>query len=128
MGPWSLPLQEIKTPKNLARLSDVVPLLDRLESALGTRPLAKLLDASPTMVSNWKARRYAISSKYAKRVIELHDALVRALQVLDPDAVMEWLVGHEPFLNFARPIDVLVTRGASPLIDALAAIEATGYA
>ncbi|HZO93195.1 MAG TPA: hypothetical protein VFB22_05455 [Candidatus Baltobacteraceae bacterium] len=54
--------------------------------------------------------------------------LVRALRTLHPDAVTDWLVGHEPFLNHARPIDVLVTRGASPLIDALAGIEATGYA
>jgi hypothetical protein len=35
---------------------------------------------------------------------------------------MDWLVGNEPFLNGARPIDVLVTRGAAPLIAALAAI------
>ena len=128
MAAWSLAVLEIDTPKHLRRLSDVTPLLDRLESAFGTRPLAKVLDVSPSMVSNWKARRHAISPEYAKRVIELHDVLVRALQILHPDAVMDWLVGHEPFLNHARPIDVLVTRGAAPLIDALAGIEATGYA
>ncbi len=125
---WTLAVQDLKTPKNLRTLSDVVPLLDRLEGVFGTRPLAKMLDVSPSMVSNWKARRHAISPEYAKRVIDLHDVLVRALQTLHPDAVMDWLVGHEPFLNHARPIDVLVTRGAAPLIEALAGIEATGYA
>jgi hypothetical protein len=41
---------------------------------------------------------------------------------------MDWLVGNEPLLKGARPVDVLVTRGAAPLIAALVAIEATAYA
>ena len=77
MRAWTLPVQKIETPKKLGMLSDVVPLLDRLEGAFGTRPLAKILDVSPSMVSNWKARRHAISPENAKRVIDLHDVLVR---------------------------------------------------
>jgi hypothetical protein len=41
---------------------------------------------------------------------------------------MDWLVGNEPFFGGARPIDVLASQGASPLIAALAAIEVTAYA
>ncbi len=119
---------EIPPPKNPKALSDVVPLLERLESAFGARSLAKLLDVGASTVTSWTSRRYAISPEYAQRVIELHDVLVRALQVFQPRTAMDWLVGNEPFLGGARPVDVLVTRGAAPLIDALEGIEATAYA
>jgi uncharacterized protein (DUF2384 family) len=41
---------------------------------------------------------------------------------------MDWLVGNEPFLDYARPIDVLVARGSGPLIEALEGIDSGGYA
>ena len=41
---------------------------------------------------------------------------------------MDWLVGHEPYLDLARPIDVLLEHGAAPLIVALDGIESLGYA
>jgi uncharacterized protein (DUF2384 family) len=128
MGAWTLAVQELETPKRLGTLSDVLPLLERLEAAFGTRPLAKVLDVSPGMITNWKRRRHAISGDYAQRVIDLHDVLVRALQAMQPEVVMDWLVGREPYLDHARPVDVLVARGASPLIDALRGIKSTGYA
>jgi uncharacterized protein (DUF2384 family) len=128
MAVWALPVLEIGTPKNPEALADVVPLVERLDAAFGTRPVAKLLDVGAGTVTNWKRRRHAISPEYAKRIIELHDVIVRALQVFSARVAMDWLVGNEPFLNGARPIDVLVTRGAAPLIDALAAVDATAYA
>jgi uncharacterized protein (DUF2384 family) len=128
MTAWTLPVLEIDPPKNPRILSDVLPLLVRLDAAFGTRPIAKLLDVGAGTVTNWKRRRHAISPEYAKRVIELHDVLVRALQVFQPQVAMDWLVGHEPYLDHARPIDVLVKHGAAPLIVALDGIESLGYA
>lgn len=40
---WKLFFLEIKPPANPGALSDVVPLLKRLEEAFGTRPIARLL-------------------------------------------------------------------------------------
>lgn len=128
MAVWTLPLLEIAVPKNPGALTDLVPLLNRLEAAFGTNRVAELLGVGGGTVSNWKRRRHVISPEYANRVIDLHDVLVRALRVYQPQVAMDWLVGREPFLNDARPIDVLVARGAAPLIEALAAIEATAYA
>lgn len=125
---WTLPLLEIAPPKNPGALADVLPLLQRLDSAFGTRPIAKLLDVGSGTVTNWKSRRHDISPPYAQRIIELHDVLTRALQIYAAQAAMDWLVGNNPFLDHARPIDVLITRGAAPLINALAASEATAYA
>jgi uncharacterized protein (DUF2384 family) len=128
MALWTLAVLAIDPPKNPSALADVIPLLERLKAAFGTRSVAKLLDVAPGTVSNWVAHRHPISGEYAKRVIDLHDVLVRALQVYQPKIAMDWLVGSEPFLNGARPVDVLVRRGAAPLIEALAAIEAGAYA
>lgn len=128
MAPWTLPVLEIEPPKNPTALSDVLPLLERLVAAFGSRPIAKLLAVGAGTVANWTGRRHAMSPEYSKRVIELHDVMVRALQVYQPQTAMDWLVGNEPFLGHARPIDVLVKAGAAPLIVALDAFEALGYA
>jgi uncharacterized protein (DUF2384 family) len=128
MPAWTLPVLQIDPPKNPGALTDIVPLLDRLVSAFGTRPLARLLDIEPGRVTNWTSRRRNISHDMAKRIMDLHEVLTRALHVYKPRTAMDWLVGNDPFLDHARPIDVLVTLGAAPLILALEAFEALGYA
>ena len=128
MTAWTIPVLEIEPPKHPEALTDVVPLLARLDAAFGTRPIAKLLDVGSGTVTNWKNRRHAISPEYARRVVELHDVMVRALQFYPPQVAMDWLVGREPFLDHKRPIDVLVQHGAVPLIVALSALESLAYA
>jgi len=118
---------QIDPPKNPAALADVIPLLDRLVSAFGTRPLARLLDVEPGTVTNWSTRRRNLSEESAKRIMDLHDVMTRALQVFQPRTAMDWLVGNEPHLDHARPIDVLVSRGSAPLIEALRSIDSGGY-
>jgi uncharacterized protein (DUF2384 family) len=128
MTTWTLAVLQIAPPKNPGALSDVVPLLERLVAAFGTRPVARLLDVQPGTITNWTTRRRNIGHDMAKRVMDLHDVLTRALQVFQPRTAVEWLVGNEPFLDYARPIDVLVSRGSAPLIDALEGIDSAGYA
>jgi uncharacterized protein (DUF2384 family) len=125
---WTVPVLEIDPPKNPEALRDVVPLLERLIKAFGTRPLALLLDVKPGSVTNWAARRRNLSSESRRRIMDLHDVLTRALQIFQPRTAVDWLVGHEPFLDHARPIDVLVARGSAPLIEALKNIDSGGYA
>lgn len=128
MRTWTLPVLQIDPPKNPSALTDVVPLLERLVSAFGTRPLARLLAVEGGSVTNWTRRRRNISHDSAKRIMDLHDVLTRALQIYQPRTAMDWLVGNEPYLDMARPIDVLVARGSAPLIQALEGIDSGGYA
>lgn len=114
-------------PKNAQALADVHPLLAQLVAAYGHNPLARLLDVDAAMVSRWN-RGAKISPATTRRILDLHAVLVRALQVFAPQVATQWLVGHEPFLNEARPIDVLAVRGAAPLIEALDGIAAGTYA
>ena len=125
---WTVALEGIAPPRDPAALADVHPLLDRLVRAFGPRPLARLLDVRPGSVANWTSGRRQISADMARRIIDLHDILTRALQIFAPATAARWLVGNEPFLDNARPIDVLVLRGAAPVIEALDSIEAGAYA
>lgn len=86
-----------------------------------------MLDVDPAMITRW-TRGGPVSDVMRKRILDVHDVLSRALQIFSPQITMQWLVGHEPFLNDARPIDVLAQRGAAPLIQALDGIESGGYA
>jgi uncharacterized protein (DUF2384 family) len=125
---WAVPVLSIEPPKDAAALADVLPLLERLSAGFGVRPLAELLGVEGGTVANWLAERRGISTEYGNRIVELHDVMTRALRIFPPQVAMDWLVGHEPHLQGARPIDVLVRRGAAPLITALQGIDAGGYA
>jgi len=114
-------------PKDIRALTDVRPLLAGMVAAYGHNPVARLLDVDAAMVTRWK-RGAKISPAMSRRILDLHAVLARALQVFAPEVATQWLVGHEPFLNEARPIDVLAVRGAAPLIEALDAIAAGAYA
>jgi putative toxin-antitoxin system antitoxin component (TIGR02293 family) len=114
-------------PKDPRALTDVRPLLTRMITAYGHNPIARLLDVDAAMVTRWK-RGAKISAAMAHRILDLHAVLARALQVFTPEVATQWLVGHEPFLNDARPIDVLAVRGSAPLVEALDAIAAGAYA
>jgi uncharacterized protein (DUF2384 family) len=102
-------------------------LLLKLVEAYGHNVVARLLDVNPAMITRWR-RGAKISETMSRRILDLHAVLTRAFQIFAPDVTSQWLVGHEPFLNDARPIDVLAVRGAAPLIEALDAIAAGAYA
>jgi uncharacterized protein (DUF2384 family) len=124
---WSPTIDPFLAPKDSLALADVRLLLARLITAYGRNPVARLLDVDAAMVTRWK-RGANISPVMAHRILDLHAVLARAFQIFAPSVTAQWLVGHEPFLNEARPIDVLAGRGAAPLIEALDAIAAGAYA
>ena len=109
-------------------LTDVRPLLARVVEALGTNAAARLLDADRAQVSRWNAGKESISVEMGRRIVDLHDVLTRILRVYPPEAASLWLGGSEPLLGGARPIDVLVAEGASPVIRAIDGIAQGAFA
>ena len=109
-------------------LADVLPLLARVVEALGTNAAARLLDADRAQVSRWKSRAEPVGAEMARRIVDLHDVLTRILRVYSRDAAAMWLTGSEPLLGGARPIDVLVTEGAAPVIRTIDGIAAGAFA
>ena len=109
-------------------LADVTPLLARVIEALGTNAAARLLGADRAQVSRWSSGSESIGSEMGRRIVDLHDVLTRILRVYGREAAALWLIGSEPLLGGARPIDILVLEGAAPVIRAIDGIAEGAYA
>jgi uncharacterized protein (DUF2384 family) len=128
LGRWKPRTEKIVLRPSAEALADVRPLLSRIIDALGTNAAARLLGADRAQVSRWNARTEPVSAEMGRRIVDLHDVLTRILRLYDRDAAAMWLVGSEPLLGGARPIDVLVTEGAAPLIRTIDGIAQGAYA
>jgi len=120
-------MERVRAPRHPEALRDARPLLERLARAFGQRALARLLDVGTGTVANWMSGKRTMSAPMVKRVLDLHDVFSRALQIYEPDVVVDWLVGNDRYLDGRRPIDVLVYDGAAPLIAALEGHASLGY-
>ncbi len=127
MKAWSPLLYEVDAPQHAEALSDVRQLLGRLTKAFGAAPTARMLDVNRAMLTRWK-RGSSISPEMSRRIIDLHDILNRALQVMQARTALYWLIGNNAHLGGARPLEVLALRGAAPVIEALQAFEDLSYA
>jgi len=106
-----------------------VPLradLKHLIELLGNNQTAELLGVAKSQTSRW-LRGEPIGAESARRISDLEYVLRRALEVFQPDAAAEFLTFPQPFLNGARPIDVLLTRGIGPVVAALNQVDEGAY-
>ena len=125
---WIPTAKAVVLRQSAVTLADVTPLLGRVIEALGTNAAARLLGADRAQVSRWNAGIESIGSEMGRRIVDLHDVLTRILRVYGREAAALWLVGSEPLLGGARPIDVLVLEGAAPVIRAIDGIAEGAYA
>jgi uncharacterized protein (DUF2384 family) len=125
---WEPVTEKLVLLKTAGTLADVSPLLERIVEALGTNAAARLLGADRAQVSRWGSGTESISAEMGRRIVDLHDILTRILRLYGSEAASMWLVGSEPLLGGARPIDVLVTEGAAPVIRAIDGIAAGAFA
>jgi uncharacterized protein (DUF2384 family) len=126
--PWTPIARTVVLRPAAAQLADVSPLLARVVEALGTNAAGRLLGADRAQVSRWTAGKEDISTEMGRRIVDLHDVLTRILRVYNREAAAMWLVGSEPLLGGARPIDVLAMGGAAPVVRAIDGIAAGVYA
>lgn len=128
LRPWVPAAKGLVLRQSAGALADVTPLLARVIEALGTNAAARLLGADRAQVSRWSAGLESISSEMGRRIVDLHDILTRILRVYGREAAAMWLIGSEPLLGGARPIDILVLEGAAPVIRAIDGIAEGAYA
>ena len=126
--PWTPVTGKVVLGPSAEGLADVRPLLARIVEALGTNAAARLLGADRAQVSRWGAGTELVGVEMGRRIVDLHDILTRILRVYHRDAAAMWLLGSEPLLGGARPIDVLALEGASPLVRAIDGIAQGAYA
>jgi len=125
---WTVMTKTVVFKPSALALADVSPLLTRVVDALGTNAAARLLGADRAQVSRWTSGKEAIGNEMGRRIVDLHDVLTRILRVYSREAAAMWLVGSEPLLGGARPIDVLVMEGAGPVVRAIDGIAQGAYA
>jgi uncharacterized protein (DUF2384 family) len=125
---WMVMTKMVVFKPSALALSDVSPLLARVVDSLGTNAAARLLGADRAQVSRWMSGKEAIGSEMGRRIVDLHDVLTRILRVYNPEVAGMWLVGSEPLLGGARPIDVLAMEGAAPVVRAIDGIAAGAHA
>jgi uncharacterized protein (DUF2384 family) len=64
----------------------------------------------------------------AAKLVDLDHIISLATQTWHPAIAMDWMTTGNGFLEGARPIDVLLQRGLSEVIDALEASLSGAYA
>lgn len=110
------------------RLIGKEPKLVRLLEVLELEQSARLLGATQTQVSDWVYGRKPINPENRRRIAALDRVLVRILNLYDRETASMWLVGSEPLLGGARPIDVVFIQGPGPVIRAIEGIAQGAYA
>ena len=100
----------------------------RLIEMFGNKGLADLLAVSQSQPSRWKTGEEVPGPVVAPRLVDLDHVVARLLLVWDHSVVLDWLTGSNGFLQGARPIDVIATRGTNEVIDAIEAEVAGAYA
>jgi hypothetical protein len=120
-----------KIPRSRAeaheRTLPLVPAGKRLEGlvrAVGNNRVAELLQVSRSQPSRWRSGKEGIGPESMRKVLDLDYVLSRLSQLYPADVADTWLRSFNAHLG-ARPIDVLMLRGAGPVVEAIDA-EAEG--
>jgi Protein of unknown function (DUF2384) len=100
----------------------------RLARLFGTRGLARLLGVSPSQPSRWQSGQEVPGPLVAPRLVDLDYVVSRLLLLWDESVLLDWLTGPNGFLEGARPIDVILTRGTTDVVDAIQAQASGAYA
>ncbi|MGA1829021.1 hypothetical protein [Microbacterium sp.] len=111
------------------RLTDVGQRAATVAAALGSKSmLATFLSVSASQPTQWIKGVESPNPENARTIVDIDHVIARAGLLWSPSVVSAWLVGSNAFLDGARPIDVVKTRGAEPVIDALDQELAGAYA
>ncbi len=95
---------------------------------LGNQGAADILSVSKSQPSRWKTGKETPSPVAARRLVDLDHVLARFLLLWDKSLAQGWLTSSNGFLDGARPIDVILTKGSSEVIDAIEAEAAETFA
>jgi hypothetical protein len=101
---------------------------DFLVDVLGNKLVADLLNVTQSQPSRWRRAQEVPGPQVAPVLVDLDHVVGRLLLLWDRAVVGDWLTGPNAFLDGARPIDVLATRGSSQVIEAIEAEAAGAYA
>jgi transcriptional regulator with XRE-family HTH domain len=96
--------------------------LEYLARGIGSNRVAELLGVSKSQPSRWRSGQESMSADSRRRLHDLDYVWSRLLLLYPAKQAEIWLTSHNAVLG-GRPIDVLRTRGAGPVVAALDAVE-----
>jgi uncharacterized protein (DUF2384 family) len=112
-----------------ARLPFAQERTEFLISAIGSgTALADVLGVARSQPTRWRQGQESPSPETARELIDLDHVMARALMLFPQPVALDWLTSANSYLDDARPIDVLRTRGSAEVIDALDATMAGAFA
>lgn len=107
----------------VARVAADDPLAEQrvlfLSNVFSRVQLAKWIGVSPSQTSRWASGEERPGPAAAPALIDLEHVYSRARLVWGGDSARIWLESANAFLEGARPLDVLLTEGASRVLQAL---------
>ena len=102
-----------------SRLSGAQQRTELLIEAFGsTTVVAEVLGVSPSQPSRWSRGLESPGLEAGRLVVDLAHVMARARMIWSRDAALQWLHGSNSYLDGARPIDVLKTRGSAEVLAA----------
>ena len=100
----------------------VIAGLFELLAILEIETLEKYFGVSESKIDEWLEGESQLSDDQAKLMLDLK-YLTGVLEFhIHPDQISQWLVGNNPHLNFAAPIDVLTLKGMLAVLPAVEAL------
>lgn len=94
----------------------------------GVSKLAEALGVSKSQPGRWRDGTEKPGATAAKNLLDLDHVMGRASLVWAPDVAALWMNSSNAFLEGAKPIDVLITRGPNDVISALDATMSGAFA
>lgn len=99
-----------------------------LIDALGSgSALADVLGVSRSQPTRWRTGKESPSPQVARELVDLDHVMARASMLFTQPVALDWLTSSNSYLDGARPIDVLKTRGSAEVIAALDAALAGAF-
>ncbi|WP_193606173.1 antitoxin Xre/MbcA/ParS toxin-binding domain-containing protein [Mycobacteroides abscessus] len=111
-APRTAPRAAADDPLSLHRVEYLSTVFSRAE-------LARWIGVSPSQTSRWASGQERPGPAAAPALIDLEHVYSRARLVWGGDTARVWLESPNVYLSGARPLDVLLTNGAAPVLEAL---------
>jgi transcriptional regulator with XRE-family HTH domain len=93
------------------------------KAALSMEDVARIVGASPRSVYRWASGQSGPRAAARDRLLEVAVVVRELSDTLTPDGAHIWLFAPNPFLDYARPVDLLGRGDFRPVLGAIEGLK-----